>query len=950
MAQSNQANANTQYQPPEISVLPPNEDQFSLPQARRPYRRQKSWGLAHGQYQHVSSEDQDTAEGEDDQKYTESQGLELSDVPQNASSSMVRRIPSDSKATSVSSVSLELRTSEEPFSQTTTPQNTHNARSDAGIWLYEQASRYSVNEPTYRHIPSNVGLLPHEPNGHSVDGCPTQGELVKSWSWFTTIILILTVYSTLFSAIFLGIALAKPRWGRRIGTRGALSYDSATLLSALFSKSVELAFATTFVVTLGQILSRRAFAKKTLTKGKSGISIAEMNMRLWIMQPGTLITHWVGAKYVITTVLGVGALIAAVAAAFYTTACESLVSPKLKFGINETLSMFGQVSTSYANAAWLAQNCETPISTEVDPDSGLTCLSVAYAGNGYRNFDSWMVAWRDRQAQPDNVDTSKSLPRPPPVAILFENTTVNGQWLTPSHENITKDSNDHGRLVQNVTLVMPHSNVFHAARHPKNRLLQPDDLQGAGEYYLKAAVPAPGLNVLCVGASEHELAPLMMVNKTEPPNPLPNTTIFDDFFGWTSTPNLDVDPTKWYAPWFPKLPNEFNTLINKSTIYGPESVYLLAAPPNTIITSDYVLCGIKSFQYTDCSTSYHVAQSGGQLLVHCSSDPELWKPYRKTVKDEKDAPPLSIMARDWKDVGYQWISGIALGAGITDGNAAVARLVTQMIPPWSADTNTVLNPIQPTIGEALGVLAAYTLMLSSDAAPFVHDWDYDVNPLLTPALANFTAIVSYKDYASGGDQKWKGIFYIILVAVFLESVFCLVYLSWHYIRYGEVTDYTEPQNLFALAINSPPSQLLAGTCGGGPSGEVLGRRWCVDIKIPSSNLSTPNINSSGHIPGHDYDTSHNNRYSTGPVQPHFFVRYPEEQEQQPLLEASSSLTQAPEPESFRISNLLPAKHVNWSPILHMKRSRKVPKRARSVQDFDVGESPTVKQFNRLTGR
>lgn len=38
---------------------------------------------------------------------------------------------------------------------------------------------------------------------------------------------------------------------------------------------------------------------------------------------------------------------------------------------------------------------------------------------------------------------------------------------------------------------------------------------------------------------------------------------------------------------------------------------------------------------------------------------------------------------------------------------------------------------------------------------------------------------------------------------------------------GLVTDYTEPQNLFALAVNSPPSRALAGSCGHGPEGKEM---------------------------------------------------------------------------------------------------------------------------------
>ena len=92
-------------------------------------------------------------------------------------------------------------------------------------------------------------------------------------------------------------------------------------------QTVELSFATIYVATLGQILSRKALTRDVYSRTKAGISIAQMNLRLWIMQPGTLITNWIGVRYAATTSLGAVTLIAALAAVFYTTAAEALVAP-----------------------------------------------------------------------------------------------------------------------------------------------------------------------------------------------------------------------------------------------------------------------------------------------------------------------------------------------------------------------------------------------------------------------------------------------------------------------------------------------------------------------------------------------------------------------------------------------------------------------------------------------
>jgi hypothetical protein len=66
---------------------------------------------------------------------------------------------------------------------------------------------------------------------------------------------------------------------------------------------------------------------------------------------------------------------------------------------------------------------------------------------------------------------------------------------------------------------------------------------------------------------------------------------------------------------------------------------------------------------------------------------------------------------------------------------------------------------------------------------------------------------------------------IILLLVFLMNILVLVYFLFHK---GLVTDFSEPPNLFALAVNSPPSHLLAGSCGGGPEGKQYMVNWFVN--------------------------------------------------------------------------------------------------------------------------
>lgn len=138
-------------------------------------------------------------------------------------------------------------------------------------------------------------------------------------NWLSVVTLILAFYSTIFSGIWLGLAIVKPRYGRRISTTSNLPPSTASLLCAAFAKSIELSFVTVFVAFLGQVLSRRALVTKS-----RGVTIAEMTMRAWVMQPGTLITHWETVRHAVLTFLGMIALTATLVATLYTTASDAL--------------------------------------------------------------------------------------------------------------------------------------------------------------------------------------------------------------------------------------------------------------------------------------------------------------------------------------------------------------------------------------------------------------------------------------------------------------------------------------------------------------------------------------------------------------------------------------------------------------------------------------------------
>lgn len=212
-----------------------------------------------------------------------------------------------------------------------------------------------------------------------LEGCPTTYDIHSSRaSWISISLLMLSIYSTVLSGIWLMLAIIGPRYGRLIYSGGNLTPSTASTLFALFAKTIELSFVTVFVGFLGQVISRRS-----IIKASRGVTITELTMRTWVIQPGFMITHWQHIQHAGLTILGCITLTAAFVATFYTTASDALVSPHLKYGKWENKMMWGLVQASYANTFYIEDNCQTPITTSMDPvNAATTCLSLEHAGEG----------------------------------------------------------------------------------------------------------------------------------------------------------------------------------------------------------------------------------------------------------------------------------------------------------------------------------------------------------------------------------------------------------------------------------------------------------------------------------------------------------------------------------------------------------------------------------------
>ncbi|KAL2812310.1 hypothetical protein BJX63DRAFT_397081 [Aspergillus granulosus] len=519
-----------------------------------------------------------------------------------------------------------------------------------------------------------------------------------------------------------------------------------------------------------------------------------------------------------------------VPARFRIVRTDRIVTPKLRMGPFEDRMLVGDVYASFANTAYLADNCETPVALESDPDyRNLTCLNMQHAGQAYHNYQAFLHAW-SLATEGTRSSSTELASRPLPTGSVHDNTTVTGSWI--EMQNMTALSEKYGRIVHNVTAAMPHGGIIGAANHHANGITQPRDRSGEGNYELVASVPSPAVNVLCVGMNKTELAPIVYtewpntegdfhpVNWTiSVPDNVPsfdnwhNRTVVDDIFGF------GPDYPGMYAPIFGKLPEPHNTILNVTGQYLPGAIYLLgAAPPE--VEPKYVLCSLRAKQSSACSTQYKATASGSELSTRCEDGHS----FQYNVRNPDT--PTAIWQPDWKSIASEWAFTLSLNAGITDGLSTNARLLMQFLPKTPS-----LNPDLPSISEALAVLAGNTLLMSSQNAPFVHFWNYSVpeNILPEPDTQSFNATIRSVEYASGGTQRWQGIFYPILLFAFITSALCLAFMLLE-VRGKQITDFTEPQNLFALAMNSPSTTRLQGACGAGPEGHQLKERWYVAME------------------------------------------------------------------------------------------------------------------------
>ena len=349
---------------------------------------------------------------------------------------------------------------------------------------------------------------------------------------------------------------------------------------------IELSFITVVVAFVGQLLARRAFHRES----GAGVTLAEISMRSWVVQSGTMLTQWEGAKYAALSWLGFLALLASIMEMLYTPASTALVQTQLKFGKWEYRVLQGNVSSSFANEGYIESSCKTPITPTVESKTDeitRTCIQLEHASESFHNYFGWVSDWTDYRYSGEG---SRYLDQSLSGLALFDNSIgMTAPWVEIAKKGRWRDTD---WFVNNVTMAMPHAGIVLASQDSTSDITQPEDLDGLGVYSVRASVSVPFINVICLmGLSAGDLRPLVytewdnagelniwtwpdQLSRLESyiNDPYLGGAPFDDVFEWGEK----CGPTN-FRPIFPKLPINYNTLANDTLgmAWGWKAVYLL---------------------------------------------------------------------------------------------------------------------------------------------------------------------------------------------------------------------------------------------------------------------------------------------------------------------------------------------------------------------------------------
>ena len=351
--------------------------------------------------------------------------------------------------------------------------------------------------------------------------------------------------------------------------------------------------------------------------------------------------------------------------------------------------MLGLVKTQYANPIYISGNCKTPVKPNYDEafvvgaldNSGTTCLQIDHAANAFHNSHNFLATWTDAARAYGN-STKDLETRPKGYALYNDNTTIIAPWIEITNITHQNEVDFPGYIINNVTMAMPHIGVVQAAIDPINDIMQPYEVDGA-TYSIRASVPSPIVNVLCVTLNETQMEPFVYqqwsgrnttaCNETtwgtwpyclQYPN---GTDLYLMYGNGTGIPKELNKIFQWgpeyglakYPPVFPLLPNDYNTVINETRgigTWGATAIYILlkGGPVNyqgtAMGNTNYGLCQLQAGQTPHCATHYNASSSGATMEAVCHTDDPLQ--FNRSVPAAPSGP--ITYSADWPNIAAEW--------------------------------------------------------------------------------------------------------------------------------------------------------------------------------------------------------------------------------------------------------------------------------------------------------
>lgn len=194
--------------------------------------------------------------------------------------------------------------------------------------IFKRQHRYVLLACEYAQLANGLidfDLQKHRRSDHSNPTSKTK--------WLHLALIGLSMFSTVFSGIYLGIALTHTTF------RNETLISTAPELVTLFARVIELSFVAVFVAFVGQVISRKAL----MARNVKGITLvgpvsfpsfpssiirqghllmflqAEISMRAWVRQPGLVFTQFSSLKSAMATKLGALTILAMLSNILYTT-------------------------------------------------------------------------------------------------------------------------------------------------------------------------------------------------------------------------------------------------------------------------------------------------------------------------------------------------------------------------------------------------------------------------------------------------------------------------------------------------------------------------------------------------------------------------------------------------------------------------------------------------------